>query len=182
MDRETRILMSQRDPSDEEMFYRGELRRHSLAVWAAGKRSFGSICRRLHGAFPSDVAQAVLEIGGTVAQSCGTREFPAPLEAIVPEPLLIDYDWRFDGPSARYLIRKLRSFRRILCVGTPTVFLELVSLRKNAVLVDINDSLVSADIQWRGPGIESSPRQIRYSVRRMIRNPETVMSTFATIQ
>lgn len=33
-----------------------------------------------------------------------------------------------------------------------------------------------------GPGIKSLPRQIRYSVRRMIRNPGTVMSTFAPIQ
>jgi hypothetical protein len=54
------------------------------------------------------------------------------------ENLLIDYDWRFDKATAERLYQLLREFECVLCIGTPTVFALLRSLRRQDCLIDQN--------------------------------------------
>lgn len=54
------------------------------------------------------------------------------------ENLLIDFDWRFDKPTAEQVHSLLKPFDSVLCLGTPTVFALLLSSKRQDFLVDQN--------------------------------------------
>jgi hypothetical protein len=126
----------------EERRYQRELRRRVDAAWAEGKRDLQSICRRADGAFPLDVVETARTVIGARLDLSNLDKSHIEAAAGLPEPVLIDFDWRFDASSARYLARTASRCGRVLCVGTPTVFLQLTDIRADSVLVDRNVSLV----------------------------------------
>ena len=125
--------------------YWSDLRHRVRLAWNVGKNDLQSICRRAAGAFPTDVAETWRDFTGTIPDA-GRRAKPLSLgaAATLPEPLLIDFDWRFDAPSARYVARKAANCGRVLCIGTPTVYMELMKCGRDAFLIDRNFGLAKA--------------------------------------
>ena len=106
---------------------------------------FLDLCSLAEGALPTQVAE---ELKALRVHS-RSHKIDRLLETIWPEEndsvalfplenLLIDYDWRFEKTSAELLWERLRPFRNILCLGTPTIFALLSSERTSDLLIDRN--------------------------------------------
>ena len=103
---------------------------------------FQALCRDMGGAFPDVVRESLsghVE-AGIAMQISAKAEFD--LKAPAPSP--IDFDWRFDQCTANRLAEMLMSDsnRRVLCVGTPTVYAAIAGRGGSAFLIDRNPLLI----------------------------------------
>jgi hypothetical protein len=105
--------------------------------------SFRDICRACKGLFPTEVALRLLKNGDRPKPA---RSAPDWGLASWPEPHPIDFDWRFNAATARSLAHRVRGAENVLCVGTPTVFKEILEAGRRACLIDQN-SLLTAKFQ-----------------------------------
>ncbi|MEY9357730.1 hypothetical protein ABH994_000451 [Bradyrhizobium yuanmingense] len=130
-----------RDDTDAELLS-ACVAAHPLGkVGALTPDQFQMLCRDMHGAFPDAVRRNILgtvEVG--VAQDLSEQ---AEVDIGAPEPSPVDYDWRFDGSTARFLAKALveRRYQDVLCVGTPTVYGAVRATGRNAFLIDRNPLL-----------------------------------------
>jgi hypothetical protein len=108
--------------------------------------SFFEICSKAQGASPHDVLGQLQTLysespNTKLAQLLATAtedEAQPNLCFSQLENLLIDYDWRFNKPTAERLRRLLQDFESVACVGSPTVFALLRSRTRRDILVDQN--------------------------------------------
>jgi hypothetical protein len=102
---------------------------------------FQALCRDMRGAFPDVVRSSLAGVveAGTAARLSERAEF----DISGPEPNPVDFDWRFDGRTARRLAETLlrRSNCEVLCMGAPTVYGAIRSLGGKAFLIDRNPLL-----------------------------------------
>jgi len=137
---------------------------HQVDSWVldavrAGSNRFDELLRALPGVFPVDAAEAVrrLRSGGRLREPEASRLLqgasPSVASAVRPSPLPIphplDYDWRFTPSSSIELLDRTLSVAMsaddVICLGTPSVFLEAVSrgAGRRAVLVDSNPAITN---------------------------------------
>lgn len=101
--------------------------------------SFQQLCRRLAGAFPHDVANAHPESLKAWSEIETLDDFDrSPFDVQAPEPHPADFDWRFDGPTAKKLASLSSRHGSVLCLGTPTVYDAISRTGGEAVLIDRN--------------------------------------------
>lgn len=121
----------------------------AVSVAAATATTFEDLCHRVCGAAPKDILQHISEADLNRLEELRTEPLPSRLDSRIPEPHPIDYDWRFDGPTAETLANIARRFDNVLCVGTPTVFDLIAQAGGRASLVDRNPFLAKALTQTR---------------------------------
>jgi hypothetical protein len=94
----------------------------------------------MDGAFPDLVRKGVPgDIESGIATPSSAR---AAFDLKAPEPSPVDFDWRFDERTASRLAEALiASNRRVLCVGTPTVYAAIADRGGDAFLIDRNPLL-----------------------------------------
>lgn len=129
--------------------YRQSVRRAIHAARAAGAATLTAICREARGAYPTIVNDLLLEQTGHLTRIRDWTDEQAGLfESLLPEmpePHPIDYEWRYTSSTADALAAYLSSGAgRIACLGTPTVFVRLRALGKNAVLFDRNPGILGS--------------------------------------
>jgi len=115
-----------------------------------GAPSFLEITLACKGAFPSDVWSAIkrLNLIEAVITSKSARRIldtHRMLEDWWPEPSPVNYEWRFTCETAEDIAQTALEYgRRILCLGTPTVFRNLVFRGADAYLVDRNPFIATS--------------------------------------
>jgi Probable N6-adenine methyltransferase len=129
-------------PKADTRSLRGSIAAHPLGKLASLSASeFQALCRDMDGAFPDLVREGLsghVELG-IATQTSAKSEF----DVKAPEPSPIDFDWRFDERTASRLADVLigDSNRRVLCVGTPTVYGAITGRGGSAFLIDRNPLL-----------------------------------------
>ena len=111
-----------------------------------GADSFEAVCRECKGAFPAEVL-ATAQLFDIEHQSLFSKLAPRNEASMCewPEPSPMDYEWRFAPESAKAIGRLAQEHgRRILCLGTPTVFCQLISAGADAYLIDRNPLIAAA--------------------------------------
>lgn len=112
--------------------------------------SFESICRSCQGAFPADVLGAIERLSdGSISQSQVTFTYENnandPNQDLSLEPSPIDYEWRFARESAKEICTlALNCGTKIVCLGTPSVFRELLFQNADAYLIDRNPFVIDS--------------------------------------
>lgn len=102
-------------------------------------QSFQQLCRLLAGAFPHDVANAhpdSLKAWSEIETLKDSDRSPFDIQS--PEPHPADFDWRFDGQTAKKLASLSSRHGSVLCLGTPTVYDAVSRTGGEAVLIDRN--------------------------------------------
>lgn len=118
-----------------------------LGALRDGISSFADLCRISQGASPAEVLSAIrrlqIEVDYLNHSSDPWGDIKQRFdEPWWPEPSPSDYEWRFTRSTAEFIgALASKSGRRILCLGTPTVFRYLVSQGVDAHLVDRNPLL-----------------------------------------
>jgi hypothetical protein len=107
-------------------------------------RSFEELCAKASGAYPTEVlaslkrieygASRQLNLYPTSRQHLQTRN-----PNVFPEPHAVDFEWRFAEATVAHLtLLALRTPGKTACLGTPTVFFEIIARGGDAVLYDRN--------------------------------------------
>ena len=116
--------------------------------------SFQELCRALRGAFPVDVLPFLNNAQRSLTEREVRSTIHSPINSMLPEPHPIDFDWRFDSLTARFLASVAMRLGNVLCVGTPTVFEAVYEAGGSALLVDRNPSLLALFVQIDNCSIE----------------------------
>ncbi|HKP38457.1 MAG TPA: hypothetical protein VJT71_16480 [Pyrinomonadaceae bacterium] len=132
--------------SDHEYDYSTLIEKQVIRAVKAGARSFSEVCLASNGAFPTDVfatiqrlelSDKILVADRLVKHEQSNYEWP--------EPSPVDYEWRFTRKTAETLATTSMEFgHRILCIGTPTVFRNLILRGADAHLLDRNPLIADA--------------------------------------
>jgi len=104
--------------------------------------SFKELCLLCEGAFPT----TILEISNQITKSTGKKIKPdrnnidfLNNSELIPEPHLIDFDWRYDDQTASKIANfSIKLGNDICCLGTPSVYRELINSNKHIFLIDKN--------------------------------------------
>lgn len=105
---------------------------------------FEDLCHRTHGAAPQDIIAKISKSDFDRLRGTTVSPLRSDLDRRTPEPHPIDYDWRFNLSTVKFLTSLTKRFENILCVGTPTVFDLLAKTGRRATLVDRNAFLAKA--------------------------------------
>lgn len=130
---------------------------------AANPSWFERLLRRLRGAYPTVVLQALEQLGQgaratAMSAHAGIGRDPA------PELHPLDYEWYFTAETAREMAKEIAGRSPILCIGTPTLADSLASLGTSVTLLDR-----SPHIPARFPALATAGRFLRCDVTRAVR-------------
>ena len=103
--------------------------------------SFEEICRYCKGAFPSDVLETIKQLKlDSKVQFGSEKKRKKDIFQIDASP--IDFEWRFTKETATNISKLALTFGdKILCLGAPTIFKELLSAKVDPCLIDRNPFL-----------------------------------------
>jgi hypothetical protein len=113
--------------------YNSKVRKKVEGLIEAGTSSFSELCAGCEGVPP-------LELWNYYSQSLLVKESEKEsVYKLFPEPHPVDFDWRFSAETINNLVEQSKSYSKILCVGTPTIFKELISENPETYLIDNNE-------------------------------------------
>ncbi|PYV49508.1 MAG: hypothetical protein DMG92_10720 [Acidobacteria bacterium] len=159
--------------------YRNELDEIVRSRICRGNISFRQLCSECKGAFPTEVSAALgrLQIAARFDDTSADGALAIQSD---PEPCPVDFEWRFTSSSAKLIAdMALAAGKRILCLGTPSVFGAISLRREQAVmtwLVDRNPFFAATfdagkRFQKRLPGpthqARFSPKTLKRRVQKL---------------
>ena len=119
--------------------YRNELDEIVRSRICRGNISFRQLCSECKGAFPTEVSAALgrLQIAARFDDTSADGALAIQSD---PEPCPVDFEWRFTSSSAKLIAdMALAAGKRILCLGTPSVFGAISLRREQAVMTWLVD-------------------------------------------
>jgi hypothetical protein len=136
-------LVRSLNPLNSEPYeYRQRVEDAVRTAFQGGIRSFAGICRNCRGAFPSEVLSVIkdLQLDTSFTDTSLENRNGGGMSIVEwPEPSPIDYEWRFSPETAQKVgIAAIEFGKRILCLGTPTVYDFLLSGGIDVTLLDRN--------------------------------------------
>ena len=110
-----------------------------------GVTSLRDLCRRCDGAFPTEVVAALKGRNTLDEESGQASAYQLQNDIVLPEPILIDYEWRFSSETIEVLGEYVRNRGTVIaCLGTPTLYAHLLRRGANVTLIDRNPLLEDA--------------------------------------
>jgi dGTPase len=126
----------------EEKRYDSDLKKYIKSIIIdKGPESFDEVFRIAKGAFPTTVYSILSDdkIKESLSKKINDLK-PEEVNAILPEPNPVNFDWRFDKSTVNKFISLIsgRKYRKVALFGTPSLFSPLSKCVKEVMLYDIN--------------------------------------------
>ena len=117
---------------------------------ASKNESFLEICSSMEGVFPTEIYSRLKFAEYELLEELVEKSHETYLKDAYQsnfsnfDNLIIDHDWRFDRNTIEAIHRLLMPYKRVLCIGTPTVFARLAESNSEHALIDWNPLLGAA--------------------------------------